>query len=90
MSSTDISVFTTRPATILGATFLAIAKTHDILKSPFIPLSNRAAITTFAQETHVAENYRGVDTGLRVINPVTNRELPVFVSDYVLGEYGFG
>jgi leucyl-tRNA synthetase len=93
-----VSVFTTRPDTLFGATYMVLAPEH--------PLVDR--ITTAAQRAEVDEYRRqatatdlvtrkktdktktGVDTGARALNPVNGEEIPVWLADYVLMEYGTG
>ena len=92
-----ITVFTTRPDTLFGATFLVLAPEHDFVKQ----------ITTKGQQTLV-ENYvkeslkkteverqankdkTGVFTGAYAINPVNDEKVPIWVADYVLMGYGTG
>jgi leucyl-tRNA synthetase len=93
-----VSVFTTRPDTLFGATYMVLAPEH--------PLVDR--ITTDAQRAEVDEYRRqatatdlvsrkktdktktGVDTGARALNPINGEEIPVWIADYVLMEYGTG
>lgn len=91
-----ITVFTTRPDTIFGVTFLAIAPEH--------PLALKVAKTSeiiakFLQKCHnikTAEaefatiNKEGYDTGLIAINPLSGEKIPVWVANFVLMEYGAG
>jgi leucyl-tRNA synthetase len=89
----EIEVFTTRPDTLYGATFMSIAAEHPLIKDA------SAAAQAFAAEVRKedkikrgSEDYekKGVDTGLRVKNPVTNEDIPVYVANFVLMEYGTG
>ena len=93
-----IRVFTTRPDTIFGGTFLVLAPEHPLV----------ARLTTPAQREAVEEYLRaaqakgivarkvgdkektGVDTGGSAINPATGKPIPVWIADYVLGDYGTG
>ena len=95
----DYPVFTTRPDTLFGATFFVMAPEH-----PDVP--RLAAGTEYEQEVHAYINSAlresaemrgstdkpktGVPLGRTVTNPVTGEEIPMFVSDYVLMEYGTG
>ncbi len=97
-SEAAVRVFTTRPDTIFGATFLALSPDH--------PLSRECAGTNPAVAAYIRECTRdpgrrnrdgvgdsdksGVDTGLRVKHPFLDRLLPVYVADYVLMDYGTG
>jgi leucyl-tRNA synthetase len=93
----DIPVFTTRPDTLFGATFFVVAPESPLVEE-LIAGSDRAdevrayarvagARPTEERQTHEKS---GVDTGRTVTNPATGEELPVWVADYVLMEYGTG
>jgi leucyl-tRNA synthetase len=91
-----LSVFTTRPDTLMGATFLAVAAEH--------PLAARAAqgnpeIARFIEECRhggvseaelETQEKRGVDTGLMAIHPVSGEKLPIWIANFVLMGYGTG
>ena len=94
---TDITVFTTRPDTIFGATYLVLAPEHPLVE----------ALTTDEQREDVADYKRrtakqdivsrkvnkdktGVFTGAFATNPATGRPIPIWIADYVLMEYGTG
>ncbi len=91
-----IKVFTTRPDTLLGATYMAVAPEH--------PIAARAAASDPALADFIAEcqkggvseadiatqEKRGRDTGVKAIHPLTGEELPVWVANYVLMGYGEG
>ena len=94
-----IDVFTTRPDTVFGATYVVLAPEHSLV----IPLtkksSNKAEIrkyvkaTTKKTERERSENKEktGVKLdGIMAINPATKEEIPIFIADYVLGSYGTG
>ena len=95
--ATEVAVYTTRPDTLFGASFLAIAADH--------PLARQAAagnpeIETFCEETRRAgtslaaletAEKKGIDTGIRVKHPLDpSWELPVYVANFVLMDYGTG
>ncbi len=91
-----IEVYTTRPDTVFGATFVAVAADHPIaravaetdhLAAAFVEQC-RAGGTT-AAELETAEKL-GFDTGLKVTNPVSGAELPVWIANFVLMDYGTG
>jgi leucyl-tRNA synthetase len=91
-----IDVFTTRADTIFGASFLAIAVDHPLAErlaagsaelSDFIVRCGRLGTSEEALETAEKE---GFDTGLKVRHPFEARDLPVFVANFVLMEYGSG
>ncbi|MBZ3693642.1 leucine--tRNA ligase [Phyllobacterium calauticae] len=94
---TEVEVYTTRPDTLFGASFLAIAADHPLAKkaaennpalAEFNDECRRAGTSLAALET--AEK-RGFDTGLRVKHPLDeNWTLPVFVANFVLMDYGTG
>ncbi|UZW54597.1 leucine--tRNA ligase [Sphingobium sp. JS3065] len=92
----ELEVFSTRPDTIFGASFAAVAADHPIA----LALAKQdAALAAFADEcrqtgTAAAEietqEKKGYDTGLSVIHPFTGRKLPLFVANFVLMDYGTG
>lgn len=92
----ELEVFSTRPDTIFGASFAAIAADHPIA----LALEAKdAGLAAFAEEcrhsgTAAAEietqEKKGYDTGRSVIHPFTGRKLPLFVANFVLMEYGTG
>ncbi|MDP2652311.1 MAG: class I tRNA ligase family protein [bacterium] len=94
-----IKVFTTRPDTIFGATYVVLAPEHKIMDivSPYIKNEKEVKayveITKKKTERERSENKEktGVKLdGVSVINPATKEEIPVFIADYVLGSYGTG
>ena len=92
-----IKVFTTRPDTIFGVTFLTLAPEHTLV-SKLTSENIRAEIENYKQnalkksEIERQENKEktGVFTGSYAINPATGKKVPIWVSDYVLGGYGEG
>jgi leucyl-tRNA synthetase len=92
-----IEVFTTRPDTLFGASFIAIAPDHplaravaehDVSASAFIAECQRGGATAAELET---QEKKGFDTGLRVRHPVIEgAELPVLIANFILMEYGTG
>jgi leucyl-tRNA synthetase len=92
-----IDVFTTRPDTLFGASFLAIAPNHPLAKavaggdakvSAFIAECQRMGPTAAQLETQAKKGY---DTGVRVKHPVIEgAQLPVFIANFILMEYGTG
>ena len=93
----NFSVFTTRPDTVFGATFMVLAPEYEGLenlcsaeqKEEVVHYAN-AAKNRSEIERMASTEKTGVYTGRSVINPFTNKEIPVWVSDYVLGGYGTG
>ncbi len=91
----DFPVFTTRPDTLFGATFFVLAPEHpDVLRlrdSPEVHEYVNRAITESAEDRGDEHKEKtGVPLGRTVTNPVNGEEIPVFVADYVLLEYGTG
>src|SRR4051794_12887930 len=91
----DYPVFTTRPDTLFGATFFVMAPEHpDVLKlndSPEVhEYINRAHQETAEERADEHREKTGVPLGRTVVNPVNGEEIPMFVADYVLMEYGTG
>jgi leucyl-tRNA synthetase len=95
----DIPVFTTRPDTLFGATFFVLAPEHplvaDLVRGTDREAAVRdyirtAAIKSVADRMNADKAKSGVDTGRTVTNPVNGEEIPVWVADYVLVEYGTG
>jgi leucyl-tRNA synthetase len=92
---TDYPVFTTRPDTLFGATFFVMAPEHpDVLKlndSPEVREYVRRALTESAEERGAEDREKtGVALGTTVTNPVNGEQIPMYVADYVLMEYGTG
>ncbi|TVQ57418.1 MAG: leucine--tRNA ligase [Spirulina sp. DLM2.Bin59] len=93
-----IAVFTTRPDTVYGVTYLVLAPEHP-LTAEVTKGDRTAAVEQFAQEIaqtseqdRTAEDKpkRGIPTGGMAINPFTGEEVPIWIADYVLYEYGTG
>ena len=94
--SEQIKVFTTRPDTLMGATFMAVAAEHPLARQA---ASDNPALAGFIAECQkggvseadiATQEKRGMDTGLTAIHPLTGDELPVWVANYVLMGYGEG
>ena len=95
----QIEVFTTRIDTIYGATFVLLAPEHP-LAAEFIagaddPEAFRARVDGFRRQDRTARltgeiDKEGFDTGRRAINPFTQQAVPVWIANFVLGEYGTG
>jgi leucyl-tRNA synthetase len=93
----DVRVFTTRPDTIFGATYLVVAPEHPLLDSLTTDAEREAVEEYVARATKqdivsrkVTKEKTGVFTGSYAINPATKRPIPIWVADYVLMEYGTG
>ncbi|MGM0439120.1 MAG: leucine--tRNA ligase [Patescibacteria group bacterium] len=102
-SKDELEVFTTRPDTVFGATFMVLAPEHDLTKrvlSGDIEIENKQEVEKYVEEarkksdlerTELNKEKTGVEVkGLTAINPVSGEEIPVWVADYVLGSYGYG
>ncbi len=95
--STKIKVFTTRPDTLFGATFMVIAPESELINSICSDNQKQMVLDYAAKAKNRSEIERmadtkktGVFTGASAINPFTNKSIPVWVSDYVLAGYGTG
>jgi len=94
-----LTVFTTRPDTLFGATFLALAPEHPLVERIAARGRDRAAMDAFVarvrQESRIdreAESAEkaGFDTGIAAINPATGESIPIWLADFVLPDYGEG
>jgi leucyl-tRNA synthetase len=97
-ASEKIAVFTTRPDTVYGVTYVVLAPEHPLTLQVTTP-EQKLAVETFIQEIantseleRTAEDKpkRGIKTGGKAINPFTGEEIPILIADYVLYEYGTG
>ncbi|MBQ2141690.1 MAG: class I tRNA ligase family protein, partial [Alistipes sp.] len=97
-SERKLEIFTTRPDTIYGVTFMVIAPEHEWVEE-LTTAENREAVEAYIAETkrrsereRIADTKRvsGVKTGSYAINPFSGREIPIYISDYVLAGYGTG
>jgi len=98
-SGEAIEVFTTRIDTIYGATFVMLAPEHSLVETfaagSSDPAAFRAAVTRFRTQDRTARvsgevEKEGFFTGRYAVNPFTNLQVPVWVANFVLGEYGTG
>lgn len=95
-----ITVFTTRADTIFGATYMVISVDHPLIEKYSDRIKNIEEIRSYRQEVAKKSELERTDLskektgykidGLTAINPLTNKEIPVYVSDYVLMTYGTG
>lgn len=89
-----LTVFTTRPDTLFGATYMVIAPEHALAQaSTDTAVQQYIAQAKKKTELERTENKQktGVElAGVKAINPATNQEIPIYVADYVLGNYGTG
>ena len=93
-----LTVYTTRPDTIFGATFMVVAADADLAEE-LVTDEKRAEFEAYREEVRKASEIErqsterpktGVDLGVRAINPVTGQPIPIWASDYVLADYGTG
>ncbi|ABC32027.1 leucyl-tRNA synthetase [Hahella chejuensis KCTC 2396] len=92
----DLQVYTTRPDTIMGVTYVAIAPQHPLALEAAASNPQLAKFLDECKNTKVAEadmatmEKRGMDTGFFVIHPLTNEPAPIWVANFVLMDYGSG
>jgi leucyl-tRNA synthetase len=95
-SGEKLPVFTTRPDTLMGVTFVSIAAEHPLAihaardnpaLAAFIAELRQGGVSEAELET---QTKRGMDTGLRALHPITGEALPIFVANFVLMSYGTG
>ncbi|HUF61958.1 MAG TPA: leucine--tRNA ligase [Verrucomicrobiales bacterium] len=93
-----IEVFTTRPDTLFGATYMVLAPEHPLVEEITGP-AKRAAVEEYRERVaskpdleriDLSREKSGVSTGARAINPVNGEAIPVWIADYVLMSYGTG
>ncbi len=95
---TDVSVFTTRPDTLFGATFFVLAPEHPLVEELAARSPNAEELREYVakaavkrgEERAAAEEKTGVFTGFFATNPVNDARIPIWVADYVLMDYGTG
>lgn len=97
-SEEKVAVFTTRPDTVYGVTYVVLAPEHPLVQQ--VTTSDRtaavaafiAAMATTSEQDRTAEDRpkRGIPTGGMVVNPFTGEAVPIWIADYVLYEYGTG
>ncbi len=96
----DLLIYTTRPDTLFGATYMVMSPEHPFLEKWADKIANMDAVRAYREEaarksdferTELAKDKTGVKLdGVRAVNPVNGREIPIFISDYVLISYGTG
>lgn len=97
-SSEDVTVFTTRPDTLFGATYVVLAPEHPLVDvittadqvQAVTAYQHQASLKSDLVRTDLAKEKTGVWTGAYAINPINGREMPIWISDYVLVSYGTG
>ena len=97
-STRKLEIFTTRPDTIFGVTFMVVAPEHEWL-ADMTTAEQKSAVEEYIEQTkkrsereRIAETKRvsGVFTGAYAVNPFTGKQIPIYASDYVLAGYGTG
>lgn len=98
-SDNDIEVFTTRPDTVFGATFMCLAPEHPLVEELSRGTEQEQAVSAFVEKISAQERSaeglekyekEGVFTGAYCINPATEEKIPVYTANFVLMEYGTG
>lgn len=94
----ELSIFTTRPDTLFGATYMVLAPEHPLLEK-ITAEDYKTDVTNYIESiksmteidrTSTVKEKTGVFTGAYAINPVNNKEIPIWIADYVLMTYGTG
>jgi leucyl-tRNA synthetase len=94
----NIRVFTTRPDTLFGATYMVLSPEHDLVET-ITSSEQRSAVEAYVEEaarksdlqrTDLQKVKTGVFTGAYAINPVNGERIPIWIADYVLATYGTG
>jgi leucyl-tRNA synthetase len=93
-----LTVFTTRPDTLFGATYCVLAPEHELVERITTPdqleavkdYQDKAARKSDLERTDLAKDKTGVFTGAYAVNPVNGTKVPIWIADYVLGGYGTG
>ena len=96
----SLLIYTTRPDTLFGATYMVISPEHPAIEKWADKIGNMPAVRAYQEEaarksdferTELAKEKTGVKIeGVRAVNPVNGKEIPIFISDYVLISYGTG
>ena len=102
ISGTDdyLKIYTTRPDTMFGATYMVVAPEHPIIKKYADKITNYDEVLAYKKEAAKKSDFErselnkektGIEIkGIKAINPATNKEIPIWISDYVLITYGTG
>jgi leucyl-tRNA synthetase len=99
-SNYEIKVFTTRPDTIFGVTYVVLAPEHNLIQKLLTIIENKEEVNRYIAETAKKDIISRTDEkkeksgvelkGVFVINPANNEKIPVWIADYVLADYGTG
>ncbi|MDD3002536.1 MAG: leucine--tRNA ligase [Candidatus Shapirobacteria bacterium] len=89
-----LEVFTTRPDTLFGATFMVIAPEHELVNNldseEIKDYVKNARKKSDLERTELSKDKTGVFSGLYAVNPVNQKQIPIWISDFVLASYGTG
>lgn len=91
-----LKIYTTRPDTLMGATYLAISPDHPLAKEVALKNTEVQAFISSCQGVRMAEadlatmEKRGINTGLLAIHPITQKQIPIWIANFVLMQYGSG
>ena len=96
----ELTVYTTRPDTLFGATYMVIAPEHKLIEKYSSKITNMDEIEDYKKQASLKSDFEraeinkdktGVEIkGIKAVNPLTGTEIPVWISDYVLSTYGTG
>ena len=95
----ELTVYTTRPDTIFGVTFMVLAPEHPYVSELVAGTEYEEAAKAYIEEckhkseierTSLSKEKTGVFIGHYCVNPVNGKEIPIFISDYVMMDYGTG
>ena len=96
----EVTVFTTRPDTLYGATYMVLAPEHDLVQKHQSSISNWEEVETYIKATKLRDERDRLDNtkektgvilkGITATNPASGEEIPVYIADYVLAGYGTG
>ncbi len=95
-SESELEVYTTRPDTLMGVTYVALAPQHSLAtiaakeSSTLTEFINTCKNTKMAEAEMATMEKQGMDTGLKAIHPITGVEIPIWVANFVLMDYGSG
>ena len=94
----EFTVYTTRPDTLFGATYCVLAPEHALVKEITTP-AQKAVVEVYVAQAAAksaqdrmadAKEKTGAFTGAYAVNPVNGKKIPIYIADYVLGDYGYG
>ena len=99
-SDETLTVYTTRPDTLFGATYMVVAPEHHIIENLSSKITNMDEVEEYRRKTSLKSDFERSELnkektgcevkGIKAINPITGKEIPIWISDYVLITYGTG